>query len=222
MSFLGSFCCFFPTRRQLPYSPTLHRQRYDPQAGFRHSRGAGGDVDAPGIDEPYLSMAPLPRYTPLPMSLHEKTLAFQHQHSDFPRFEKNPNEFERGLASSHFDDLSDASSVVSVPSSFGNTSTATTETPPPPYSPNSSRDPSRRSMSISVSTQGTGFTNASLESSDPQSLDIQLPLPPPSAIYRSHTADQFPETSREGYRRSLDEQINRSLSSLPPAYPRRE
>ncbi|RDW78667.1 uncharacterized protein DSM5745_05519 [Aspergillus mulundensis] len=45
---------------------------------------------------------------------------------------------------------SDVSSAISFPSSYGNTSTATRETPPPPYSPRAfSPAPSRRSMSIS-------------------------------------------------------------------------
>ncbi|PGH31237.1 hypothetical protein GX50_05974 [[Emmonsia] crescens] len=228
---LGSLCCCFPSQRRLPSAPTLHQQPHDPQAGFMRCGGVGGDTDAPGIDEPYLSMAPLPRYTPRPISIHEKTLAFDerrqsnsNEQSAFPRDEKNVYEFERELASTQLDDhSSDASSEVSVPSSFGNTSTATTETPPPPYSSNSSIAPSRHSMSISVSTHGTGFTYASLESVEPESPVAQLPLAPPAAVYRSHPAREVPETNGGEYRRSLEgSQGNRSLPPLPPTHQRRE
>ncbi|KAL4925448.1 uncharacterized protein BDV17DRAFT_294508 [Aspergillus undulatus] len=44
---------------------------------------------------------------------------------------------------------SDVSSAISFPSSYGNTSTATRETPPPPYSPPALSPAPSRSMSIS-------------------------------------------------------------------------
>ncbi|OJD16835.1 hypothetical protein AJ78_03025 [Emergomyces pasteurianus Ep9510] len=230
MAFLGNLCCCFPSQRRLPSAPTLHQQPHDPEGGFRRCGGVSGDTDAPGIDEPYLSTAPLPRYTPRPISIHEKTLAIERpqsnsiEQSDFPCDEKNRYEFERELTSPQLDDhSSDASSEVSVPSSFGNTSTATTETPPPPYSCNSSRAPSRRSMAMSVSTHGTGFTYASLESVEPESPVAQLPLAPPAAVYRSHPSREVQETSGREYRRSSEaSQGDRQLPTLPPSHSRGE
>ncbi|OJD21023.1 hypothetical protein ACJ73_07641 [Blastomyces percursus] len=225
---LGSLCCCFPSPRRLPSAHIFHQQPHDPQAGFRRCGGVSGDTDAPGIDEPYLSTAPLPIYTPRPVSVHEKTLAFQHRQSnsneqpDFPRDEKNRYEFERVFASPQLDDRSsDASSEVSVPSSFGNTSTATTETPPPPYSSNSSIAPSRRSTSISVLTHGTGFTYASLESVQPESPVAQLPLVPPAAVYRSYPGYEVLETNGGVNRRSLEgSQRNGRLPPPAPTRPR--
>lgn len=48
---------------------------------------------------------------------------------------------------------SDVSSAVSFPSSYGNTSTATRETPPPPYSPPFLSPAPSRSMSVSSTHQ---------------------------------------------------------------------
>ncbi|PGH01947.1 hypothetical protein AJ79_07778 [Helicocarpus griseus UAMH5409] len=227
---LGSLCCCFPSQRRLTSPSPLHQQPHDPQAGFRQ-HGVSGDIDAPGIDEPYLSMAPLPRYTPRPMSLHEKTLAFERGQSNFNhgqsyllRDEKNRHECERELAASQRDDhSSDTSSAVSVPSSFGNTSTATTETPPPPYSSNSSIAPSRHSLSLSISTHGTGVTYSSLETPEPQSPASQLRFPPPAAVYRSHPTHHGTETGRDQRRRSSEERRrSQPLPPFPPAYPKRE
>ncbi|KAL6239654.1 hypothetical protein BDW75DRAFT_197974 [Aspergillus navahoensis] len=62
---------------------------------------------------------------------------------------------------------SDVSSAVSFPSSYGNTSTATRETPPPPYSPRAfSPAPSRRSMSISSAYRH-----------QQNQMQLQLPMP---------------------------------------------
>ncbi|OAX81127.1 hypothetical protein ACJ72_04529 [Emergomyces africanus] len=218
MAVFRSVCCCFPSQKRLPSPPALHQQPHDPQGGFRQCGGVSGDTDAPGIDEPYLSTAPLPRYTPRPISIHEKTIAIERQQS-------NPME-QSGYPCDEKTDMndrsSDASSEVSVPSSFGNTSTATTETPPPPYSSNSSRAPSRRSMAISISTHGTGFTYASLENVEPESPVAQLPLAPPAAVYRSHPTHEVPETSGGEYRRSLEGfRGDRPLSTLPPSHARR-
>ncbi|KAG5302129.1 hypothetical protein I7I48_02354 [Histoplasma ohiense] len=225
---LGSLCCCFPSQKHLPSTSNLHQQPHDPQAGLSRCGGVGRDTDAPGIDEPYLSTAPLPRYTPRPISAHEKTLAFERAHSnlngqpDFLRDEKTRYEFERELASPQLDDRSsDASSEVSVPSSFGNTSTATTETPPPPYSSNSSIAPSRRSVSISVSTHETGLTYTSLESIELESPVPQLPLAPPTAVYSTHPTHEALETNGGSHRRSLEgPQENSPLPPLTPTHPR--
>ncbi|KAJ5550791.1 hypothetical protein N7535_001269 [Penicillium sp. DV-2018c] len=108
-------------------------------------------------DGGYSSVVPLPQYTARPMSLHEKTLeshmrdppiSSEHLNS-YPQDEKNAYRYENA---SHYDEevTSDSSSAISFPSSYGNTSTATRETPPPPYSPRHSAMLCRsRSASIS-------------------------------------------------------------------------
>ncbi|KAI9924590.1 hypothetical protein ASPWEDRAFT_518709 [Aspergillus wentii DTO 134E9] len=106
-------------------------------------------------DAGYSSVVPLPRYTPRPVSIQEKTLA---AHMRDPSISSSslssssyPDEKSRNVyhSSNRPEDLtSDVSSAISFPSSYGNTSTATGETPPPPYSPRVSPAPSR-SMSVS-------------------------------------------------------------------------
>ncbi|CDM33469.1 hypothetical protein DTO013E5_7335 [Penicillium roqueforti] len=101
-------------------------------------------------DGGYSSVVPLPQYSARPMSLHEKTLEAHMRDPSISSESQNfcPNDEKND----HYDgDLtSDSSSAVSFPSSYGNTSTATRDTPPPPYSPRQSVVLSRsRSMSIS-------------------------------------------------------------------------
>ncbi|KAJ5130249.1 uncharacterized protein N7515_006288 [Penicillium bovifimosum] len=122
-----------------------------------HEHGPPPDSENGG----YASVVPLPQYTARPMSLHEKTLeahmrdpsiSSEYQNS-YPQDEKNASRYDEGSTSdSRYDEevTSDSSSAVSFPSSYGNTSTATRETPPPPYSPRHSSMLCRsRSMSIS-------------------------------------------------------------------------
>lgn len=104
--------------------------------------------DGYGSEEGYTSVVPLPRYTPRPVSVNEKTLEAHMRDppissATYARDEKNLD-----LASDEV--TSDVSSAISFPSSYGNTSTATRETPPPPYSPGPSPPVSRR-MSLSES-----------------------------------------------------------------------
>ncbi|GLB01287.1 hypothetical protein AtubIFM57143_010991 [Aspergillus tubingensis] len=104
----------------------------------------------------------LPAYTPHPNTetLNEKTLALHlrdppissssyNNNNSFPLDEKHPytttstttptsSTLPDGISTSNNATADDASSQISFPStthSYGNTSTATRETPPPPYSP---------------------------------------------------------------------------------------
>ncbi|OJJ72958.1 hypothetical protein ASPBRDRAFT_195600 [Aspergillus brasiliensis CBS 101740] len=88
-----------------------------------------------------------PAYTPHPntQDLNEKTLALHLRdppissssyHNDyFPRDEKHPYSTTTARNTTTNDDASSQISFPSTTHSYGNTSTATRETPPPPYSP---------------------------------------------------------------------------------------
>lgn len=107
------------------------------------------------VDNGYSPVVPLPRYTPRPMSIHEKTLENNMQRPQHRADEKNRQDFasedEEDTAALNFQStgsssatvtaitapttiMDDASSAYSFPSSFGHTSTETRDTPPPPYS----------------------------------------------------------------------------------------
>ncbi|KAJ5774182.1 hypothetical protein N7457_009078 [Penicillium paradoxum] len=122
---------------------------------FIRSAPTGGHGHGPSHsdsqDGGYSSVVPLPQYTARPMSLHEKTLeahmrdpsVSSESQNSYPQDEKNADHHDEEVTS-------DSSSAISFPSSYGNTSTATRETPPPPYSPRHSAMLCRsRSMSIS-------------------------------------------------------------------------
>ncbi|KAJ5895045.1 hypothetical protein N7495_006736 [Penicillium taxi] len=98
-------------------------------------------------DGGYASVVPLPQYTPRPMSINEKTL--ESHLRDPPISSETGFQYEKDIYDG--DDTSDNSSDISYPSSYGNTSTATRETPPPAYSPRQS-SVFTRSRSISVSS----------------------------------------------------------------------
>ncbi|KAJ5834583.1 hypothetical protein N7447_000609 [Penicillium robsamsonii] len=170
MSFLSGLCgCF--TREEKPSesrsSPEMMTQRSNPnniQTGsftlsgegeFFRSASPGGHGHGPppsdSEDGGYSSVVPLPQYTARPTSLHEKTLESHmrdpsissESQNFYPHDEKNSNRYDEDVTS-------DSSSAISFPSSYGNTSTATRDTPPPPYSPRHSVALCRsRSMSIS-------------------------------------------------------------------------
>ncbi|KAJ5467468.1 hypothetical protein N7475_005220 [Penicillium sp. IBT 31633x] len=172
MSFFSSLCgCFSQdignekpsrcsaapeTRTQRPHSNSIQTGRFtlSGEGEFIRSDPTGGHGHGPppsdSEDGGYSSVVPLPQYTARPMSLHEKTLEAHmrdppissESHGPYPQDEKNANNYD--------DVTSDSSSAISFPSSYGNTSTATRETPPPPYSPRHSAMLCRsRSMSIS-------------------------------------------------------------------------
>ena len=103
------------------------------------------DHDRDGMGDGYESVVPLPRYTRWPTSVHEKTLEMHMQDgslsfADYNNDEKRHSSFDDSepFPSYKEDVASDTSSAISFPSSYGNTSTATRETPPPPYSPEQS------------------------------------------------------------------------------------
>ncbi|KAL4742737.1 hypothetical protein BDV11DRAFT_179915 [Aspergillus similis] len=111
---------------------------------------------------------------------------------------------------------SDVSSAISFPSSYGNTSTATRETPPPPYSPRAfSPAPSRRSMSTSSSYRH-----------QQNQLQMQLPM---SAITQPAPVFQAGRPSRwsasidagafSGIAPVLHSEYERSASTTPPLPP---
>ncbi|KAB8076161.1 hypothetical protein BDV29DRAFT_93322 [Aspergillus leporis] len=118
----------------------------------------------PDIDEEdgYNPVIPLPRYTPRPMSIQEKTLEahmrdppispsdYDNDSTSYPD-EKDRYAFETAPNRNHNpEDLtSEVSSAISFPSSYGNTSTATRDTPPPPYSSRGVSPAPSRSMSFS-------------------------------------------------------------------------
>lgn len=172
MSFLAGLCGCFTRRGTFPQSSTREMQESRDQNRNRNCIKTGqftlsgeGDFISPAAstghghgpppadseDGGYASVVPLPQYTPRPMSIHEKTLEAHlrdpPQSSEsyaFAQDEKNRNLHEEDVTS-------DSSSAISFPSSYGNTSTATRETPPPPYSPRQSVVLSR-SRSISISS----------------------------------------------------------------------
>lgn len=174
MSFLGGLCgCFVHDDKSTRSSSTPEMQsaisqnynRNGIQTGnftlsgdgmfIRPAPGGGpghgphpGDADDGG----YTNVAPLPRYTPRPISIHEKTLeahlrdpsVSSESNAPYPHDEKSRNLYDEEVTS-------DGSSCISYPSSYGNTSTATRETPPPPYSPRHS-SAFNRSRSVSISS----------------------------------------------------------------------
>lgn len=118
-----------------------------PEAGFRPRTSVENQppqYDA--VSNGYTPVVPLPRYTPRPMSIHEKTIENgSHDHHRQQPDEKNRHDFEEESAlqsqstgssstATATATMDDASSAYSFPSSFGHTSTETRDTPPPPYS----------------------------------------------------------------------------------------
>ncbi|KAL2862279.1 uncharacterized protein BJX67DRAFT_385774 [Aspergillus lucknowensis] len=98
---------------------------------------------------------------------------------------------------------SDVSSALSFPSSYGNTSTATRETPPPPYSPPVLSPAPSRSMSIS-SAYRHPFP----------AMPMAAITQPPPAFHRSDgTGGRFTPP-----RRSIDEQLAASGVMRPARF----
>ncbi|PGH17854.1 hypothetical protein AJ80_04677 [Polytolypa hystricis UAMH7299] len=228
------FCCCVRPKCVIPYNPSMHgnQRPHDPQAGFMQTAAPQMSAQDQDADDAYLPTVPLPRYTPRPMSLHEKTLEFEQsrsndpvQDSEFPRDEKDSRDFDPEAERERFpsrnpdDHSSDASSTMSYPSSFGNTSTATRDTPPPPYSPAMSPAPSRRSMSMSISTNLTGMTYANLQSGDqPPSPMLHISQPQP-VRHRQQLPQHVMYPIVDG-RASWEGR--RSTPPLPPMYSRAE
>ncbi|KAJ5915794.1 hypothetical protein N7454_010935 [Penicillium verhagenii] len=183
MSFLSSLCGCFSHKNAPPHScqPEMqsirqHHSQTHSHSGIQTGRfilsGEGEFIRAAGASEQdghgpppddsnggYASVVPLPQYTLRPTSIHEKTLEGNMRDppisSDSQAYfadEKNRNLYDEDVSS-------DSASTLSYPSSYGNTSTATRETPPPPYSPRHSAMLSR-SRSISISSAMAVTINA--------------------------------------------------------------
>ncbi|KAB8255934.1 hypothetical protein BDV32DRAFT_129926 [Aspergillus pseudonomiae] len=151
-----------PLSSQPPAQP-----RHQPQNGDNGTATYNPDSNGPpGMyeDDGYSPVVPLPRYTPRPVSIQEKTLEAHMRdppvsssenasNSTYFQDEKDRLAFEMAPNRNHNpEDLtSEVSSAISFPSSYGNTSTATRDTPPPPYSSRGVSPAPSRSMSVSSS-----------------------------------------------------------------------
>ncbi|KAJ5514563.1 hypothetical protein N7463_004115 [Penicillium fimorum] len=204
MSFLSALCgCFTREEKSAESrsSPEMMTQRPNPnniQTGsftlsaegeFFRSASPGGHGHGPPLsdseDGGYSSVVPLPQYTARPMSLHEKTLEAHmrdpsissESQNSYPYDEKNSHRYDEDVTS-------DSSSAISFPSSYGNTSTATRDTPPPPYSPRHSAALCRsRSMSIS------------------SAMAVIINPPPAARMNGSRTGDTYSEEDARSIRR---------------------
>lgn len=185
------FCgCFFgsclyrrPEEEQLSNSSEADRRTSQRRSDLRRDSN-NGNVDA--VEQElswYRAVVPLPPYTAHPMSTNEKTLEVNISSSSSSKYaedEKSPelDPFPAGVSE---DMCSDTSSAVSFPSTCGNTSTATRETPPPPYSSGPSTPASRTSTSSEMP-----------EITPPPSAHVVGPPspppqpPPPAPVFDSH------------------------------------
>lgn len=191
----------------------------DPQAGFVRRDDHvdppqySNDPSLEGV-EGYLPVVPLPRYTPRPVSVHEKTLQLSPQDASgaaTPRDpdEKNKRDFEDPTQPAENPGADDASSTFSIPSSFGHTSTETRDTPPPPYSSCASLvSPRSRASSMDQRAEGTMTTQPTQVPSPitpPPMVHIPQPrpvFPRPGFIYGSKGSDTTDRTSSDQRRRS--------------------
>jgi len=177
MSFLSNLCGCFVRNDAAPRPSNPEMQTTGPHTVSRNGvqtgrftlssegafvRSASHGHGPPPADSDvggYATVVPLPQYTPRPMSVNEKTLE---SHLRDPSISSNSGPFdpdEKNRHLYHEEVSSDASSVISYPSSYGNTSTATRETPPPPYSPRQSAQMTRtRSVSLFSTSSAMGVT----------------------------------------------------------------
>ncbi|BDD64094.1 hypothetical protein MPDQ_000517 [Monascus purpureus] len=146
--------------------------------------------DGYGSEEGYTSIVPLPRYTPRPVSVNEKTLEAHMR--DPPISSETYARDEKNLDLASDEVTSDVSSAISFPSSYGNTSTATRETPPPPYSPGPSPPVSRR-MSLSESPMIAPPPSAHISHPPPTfyPFDLSSHDPIPRRFSSGHGARRF-------------------------------
>ncbi|EED16264.1 conserved hypothetical protein [Talaromyces stipitatus ATCC 10500] len=196
-------------RTQVPaHSEAGFMSRPELQMQMHHHQPPHYDL----VDNGYAPVVPLPRYTPRPMSIHEKTLEnnsnFQRTHDQQQHRpdEKNRQDFEPeetlqsqstgGSSSATVTPaiVDDASSAYSFPSSFGHTSTETRDTPPPPYSSCASSFYSRsRASSLRSHRRSGSLSNYSLNENQVQqgaseaapSAAYTVPSAPPAAIIAS-------------------------------------
>ncbi|KAB8269904.1 hypothetical protein BDV30DRAFT_176976 [Aspergillus minisclerotigenes] len=167
MSIFNILCGCVTRSSPLSSQPPAQPRRQSPQNRDNGTTTHNNASDSPpGIDDEdgYSPVVPLPRYTPRPVSIQEKTLEAHMRdppvsssdyasNSTYFQDEKDRLAFETTSNRNHNpEDLtSEVSSAISFPSSYGNTSTATRDTPPPPYSSRGVSPAPSRSMSISSS-----------------------------------------------------------------------
>lgn len=190
------------------------------------------------VDAGYAPVVPLPRYTPRPLSLHEKTLGLTERQRTEGSDEKSRRgiESEEALQSQSTGSSSatvtasntvvdDASSAFSFPSSFGHTSTETRDTPPPPYSSCASsfyarsRASSIRSHWRSESPSSYSMNEPNEQRSEgivstPMILGIDMVMAPPAA--HVHVFHQHPHrlhSGHQGHHEAHPNNFRRSLDS---------
>ncbi|KAH8423058.1 uncharacterized protein LDX57_000814 [Aspergillus melleus] len=180
MGIFNWLCCIPSSTSPPPLSASSQpRHHHHPTTTNSANHGSLGEETG------YTSPSDLPAYTPRPVSIHEKTLELHmrdppisststtsnhypnhHQESqhDYPdekaHYQYDQDHHPLPLRNSNRpEDLSsDVSSAISFTSSYGNTSTATRDTPPPPYSPREgSPVPGRSRSASSVSGRGMGW-----------------------------------------------------------------
>ncbi|KAL1976694.1 hypothetical protein VTN31DRAFT_2976 [Thermomyces dupontii] len=173
-------CCFKPPRchrnkacpEQTQPPVNNHDQWYRPRLSTTSSSrwSLGEPPRYESLDDTgYTPVVPLPRYTPRPASIYEKTLHTSAHHGPSNPDGKDRSLFAEQQPRCHSTEatmaptktgmsstttttmMDDASSAYSFPSSFGQTSTATRDTPPPPYASCASL-PLVRSRTSSVRT----------------------------------------------------------------------
>ncbi|KAL1966407.1 hypothetical protein VTN77DRAFT_4549 [Rasamsonia byssochlamydoides] len=188
--------CFASRASQRPRVQT--QIPYDPQAGFVRR---DSHVDPPQYSndpalaetEGYVPVVPLPRYTPRPVSVHEKTLqssADQDASGAATRRdpdEKNRRDFEDPSSQPTENNTSadDASSAFSFPSSFGHTSTETRDTPPPPYSSCTSLVPPRsRASSMNQRVEVAQMTAHHMQGPSPITPPPMVHIPQPRPVFQ--------------------------------------
>lgn len=175
-----------------------------PEAGFMsrvdsHSQPPRYDTVTNG----YTPVVPLPRYTPHAVSTHEKSI--ENNFHDQQYHQRNPDrkdrqDFEQQEATLHTHNTGgssssgatvtatvddDASSAYSFPSSFGQTSTATRETPPPPYSSCGSASLYSRSRASSLRSyhrRSDSLSNHPLRNQTPPPLPLPMQQTAPSSV----------------------------------------
>lgn len=220
MAFLRAICCCLS--RSKPSTPEMTEScpaRPVPQDSYgTQNRDQIDNANGTNNDDEdgYMPVVPLPRYTPWPMSIREKTLethmrdppvsssssaplAGSDSYTYTPSSDEKHNyNYEREDPDSRAT-ADDVSSAFSFQSSYGNTSTATRETPPPPYSVGVSPvHTPRRSISLSVSS-GVDQTHPYLQHGQPPMIHITQPR----AVF------QRPEWMGRSPRCSIEEEVER-------------
>lgn len=220
MAFLSALCCCISRSKPTSEMTESRPARPVPQGSHgtqNRDQNYNADRTNNGDEDGYVPVIPLPRYTPRPMNIREKTLE---AHMRDPPVSSSSSTSLAGSESYTYTRSSDekhsynhekedpdsratsddVSSAFSFQSSYGNTSTATRETPPPPYSIDASPvHTPRRSISLSVSSGG-----------DQTHPYLQHEQPPMIHITQPRAAFQRPEWMGRSPRCSIEEEMERS------------